>query len=166
MPIISCTKKLFEISKFIEEPDPKTDEELYKWHAHLFRMERKNNIILMNNKTRYSIILFGMKKEHYQKFNLIFKEIIQDNFRAEEIPEPIINDYTNKMKDPIYSKTYDRSVIGSMTEMIHLTGFRIEDYLPVQEMNIIELNKENNRTPILKLKETYPIDSLRTALRI
>lgn len=161
MTIISCTKKLFEVSKFIEEQDLNVDEELYKWHAHVFRLEKRNNVIVMNNKTRYSIVLFGMKKEHFQKFDHIFKETLQDNFRAEEIPESIINEYFNRMNDTKFTKTFDRSIIGSMTEMIRFTGFRIEDYLPIQEMNIKELNMENNRTPILKLKECYPIDSLR-----
>lgn len=166
MPIISCTKKLFEISHFLEEEDPLMDDDFYKWHAHLFRMDRKNNIILMNNKTRYNITLFGLKKEHYKNFYGIFIDAISNNFKAEGVPEPTINNYLMRMNDLKFTKTYNRSVLGSITDMIKMIEFRIEDYLPVQEMNIVELNKKNNRTPILKLKEVFPIDSLRSALEI
>lgn len=37
MITISCTKKLFELSSFVEEQDTETDDEFFKWHANVFR---------------------------------------------------------------------------------------------------------------------------------
>lgn len=63
MITISCTKKLFELSHFIEEPITTTpSDEFYRWHANVFRLARKNNMIFMNNETRFCFILFGIKK--------------------------------------------------------------------------------------------------------
>ena len=45
--------------------------------------------------------------------------------------------------------------------MISLTEYRIEDYLPTEEMNILELNQLNNRTPMLMLEKTYAIRELK-----
>ncbi|WP_339302914.1 hypothetical protein [Paenibacillus sp. FSL R5-0519] len=163
MITISCTKKLFETSSFIEEQDNELEEELYKWHANVFRMARKNNLIIMNNKTRYCFILFGIRKEHYKNFKEIFLNALIENLRAEGIAEPLINNYISKANSMKFIKTYDRSVVGSMIDMVKMTEFMIEDYLPLQEMNIIELNKMNNATPLVKLKK-FPNQFMREAL--
>ncbi|WP_433922925.1 DUF6933 domain-containing protein [Paenibacillus taichungensis] len=153
MITISCTKKLFDSSSFIEEQNNELEDELYKWHANVFRMAKKNNLIIMNNKTRYCFILFGIRKEHYRNFKEIFLNALIENLKADGISEPLINNYISNANSIKFIKTYDRSVLGSMTDMVKMTEFMIEDYLPIQEMNIIELNKINNNTPLVKLKK-------------
>jgi hypothetical protein len=49
--------------------------------------------------------------------------------------------------------------------MVKMTEFLIEDYLPIQEMNIIGLNKKNNHSPIVKLKN-FPDRLMKEALGI
>ncbi|MDQ0170528.1 DUF6933 domain-containing protein [Paenibacillus tundrae] len=165
MITISCTKKLFDSSSFIEEQDNELENELYKWHANVFRMAKKNNLIIMNNKTRYCFILFGIKKEHYKNFKEIFLNSLIENLKAEGISENLINNYISNANSMKFIKTYDRSVLGSMTDMVKMTEFMIEDYLPIQEMNIIELNKINNGTPLVKLKK-FPNQFMKEALSI
>jgi hypothetical protein len=163
MITISCTKKLFDSSSFIEEQNNELEDELYKWHANVFRMAKKNNLIIMNNKTRYCFILFGIRKEHYRNFKEIFLNALIENLKADGISEPLINNYISNANSIKFIKTYDRSVLGSMTDMVKMTEFMIEDYLPIQEMNIIELNKINNNTPLVKLKK-FPNQYMREAL--
>lgn len=164
MITISCTKKLFELSSFVEEQVNETSDEFYNWHANVFRMAKKNNLIIMNNKTRYCFILFGVKKEHFKKnFNQLFINSLVENLRAEGISESLIDKYISKADKINFTKTYDRSVLGSMNDMVKMTEFLIEDYLPIHEMNIIDLNKENNDTPIVKLKK-FPNSFMKEAL--
>ncbi|WP_239289406.1 hypothetical protein [Paenibacillus sp. ACRSA] len=128
-------------------------------------MAKKNNLIIMNNKTRYCFILFGIRKEHYKNFKDIFLNALIENLKAEGISEPLINNYISNANSIKFIKTNDRSVLGSMTDMVKITDFMIEDYLPIQEMNIIELNKINNGTPLVKLKK-FPNQFMREALSI
>jgi hypothetical protein len=165
MITISCTKKLFELSSFVEDQNTETNNEFFKWHANVFRMAKKNNLIIMNNKTRYCFILFGIKKEHFKNFNQIFVKALTDNLRAEGISDSKITEYVNNANQIKFAKTYDRSVLGSMTDMVKMTEFLIEDYLPIQEMNIIGLNKKNNHSPIVKLKN-FPDRLMKEALGI
>jgi hypothetical protein len=165
MITISCTKKLFELSSFVEDQNTETNNEFFKWHANVFRMAKKNNLIIMNNKTRYCFILFGIKKEHFKNFNQIFVKALTDNLRAEGISDSKITEYVNNASQIKFAKTYDRSVLGSMTDMVKMTEFLIEDYLPIQEMNIIGLNKKNNHSPIVKLKN-FPDRLMKEALGI
>lgn len=51
--------------------------------------------------------------------------------------------------------------LGSINDMISLTECRIEEYLPTEEMNILELNQLNNRTPLLMLEKTFAINELK-----
>ncbi|TFE19346.1 DUF6933 domain-containing protein [Cohnella luojiensis] len=165
MITISCTKKLFELSPFVEEQDNESNDEFFKWHANVFRMAKKNNLIFMNNRTRYCFILFGIKKEHFKNFNELFIKSLSENLRAEGIPDSKINEYVSKANSIKFTKTYDRSVIGSMTDMVKMTEFLIEDYFPIQEMNNIDLNKKNNHSPIVKLKN-FPDRLMKEALGI
>lgn len=153
MITISCTKKLFEASFFKQEQDTEVSDEFYKWHANIFRLARKNNIIFMNNKTRYCFILFGIKKAHYKNFNQIFTSALIKNLEAEGISETLINNYISNAARMKFIKTYDRSVMGTMVDMVITTEFLIKDKLPVDEMNNIELNKLLNDTPLVKLNK-------------
>jgi hypothetical protein len=164
MITIACTKKLFELSSFVEEKEIEVSDDLYNWHANVFRTAKKNNLIVMNDKTRYCFILFGVKKEHFKKIKEIFIHALIENLRAEEISEAEINEYIKKIDEIRFIKTHDRSVIGSMVDMVKMTEFLVEDYLPIHEMNIIELNRENNQTPIVKLKN-FPNRLMKEALR-
>jgi hypothetical protein len=164
MITISCTKKLFEVGSFIEEQnDNESIDELFKWHANVFRMAKKNNLIIMNNRTRYCFILFGIKKEHFKTFDQLFIKSLRENLKAEGISEVAINEYVRKADKLKFTKTYDRSVLGSMVDMVKITDFLIEDYLPITEMNIIDLNRKNNHSPIVKLKN-FPDRMMKEAL--
>lgn len=165
MITISCTKKLFELSSFDEEPNTETSDELYNWHANIFRMARRNNLILMNNKTRYCFILFGIKKEHFKDFKQLFIKYLAENLAFEGIPNSKIKEYIENVDSIKFTKTYDRSVIGSMVDMVKMTEFLIEDYLPIKDMNILDLNKTNNHSPIVKLN-SFPDLMMREALGI
>lgn len=165
MITISCTKKLFELSHFIEEPITTTpSDEFYRWHANVFRLARKNNMIFMNNETRFCFILFGVKKIHFQNIDEVFTQALIESLRFEKLEEELINKYVAHIDQITFTKTYNRSVLGSMTDMVLMTKLMIEDHLPLSEMNIFPLNKQLNRTPILKLK-SYPEQLMKEALR-
>ncbi|OKP99796.1 hypothetical protein [Paenibacillus sp. P46E] len=118
MITIALTKKLFELSALVEEQDNEEEDEFYKWHANVFRMAKKNNVIFMNNQTRYNFILFGMKKEHFKNINQLFVQSLIENLRADEIRDSKITEYVSKADAIKFTKTYSRSVLGSMTDMV------------------------------------------------
>lgn len=162
MITIALTKKLFELSTLVEEQDNEEEAEFYKWHANVFRMAKKNNVIFMNNQTRYNFILFGMKKEHYKNINQLFVQSLIENLRADEVPDSKITEYVSNADAIKFTKTYSRSVLGSMTDMVKMTEFLISVY-PPHQMNIIALNQKNNRCPLVKLS-SFPERLMKEAL--
>ncbi|OKP71514.1 hypothetical protein A3842_23850 [Paenibacillus sp. P3E] len=138
MITIALTKKLFELSALVEEQDNEEEAEFYKWHANVFRMARKNNI------------------------NQLFVQSLIENLRADEFSDSKITEYVSKADAIKFTKTYSRSVLGSMTDMVKMTGFLISDY-PPHAMNIIALNQKNNRCPLVKLS-SFPERLMKEAL--
>lgn len=160
--VIHCTKKLLEYGKFPVRPVTELEcDSFFRWHAHTFMIHRKKCIILMNDLTRYSMVYYGVTKTTIKNFGKTFRDALYQNWRFEGIADERIDEYITNGGEIKFAPTYNRSILGSINDMIWLTECRIEDYLPTEEMNILELNQLNNRTPLLMLEKTYAINELK-----
>jgi hypothetical protein len=165
MLILQCTRKLHEELKTGLKDIPSSGcDSFFMWHIHLFFLNHRKCVLAMNNKTRYTIVLYGLRKEHFSNFSSLLVDAIRDSFLAEKFSEGVIQRYIDKTGDVIFAKTHDRSVLGQINDMIWMTECIISDYLPIKAVNIIELNKQNNRTPMVKMKYGHAIDALKEAL--
>ena len=166
MITINCTGKLRkEIDFVIEEISENEVDDFYNWHAHLVNIKRRKTLILMNVETRYSICLYGLKKDDFKNLNNIIVTAIEDNLKFENIKDDYIEDYMSQAAKIRYSKTYSRSIISSLNYIKRMIESRIEDYLPAVDKNLLELNQANNRIPILTMEPAYSIDSLRQVFK-
>ncbi len=165
MLTIQCTKILREkLNMPIENIDFNENNPLYSWHANQFVFNRKNGVILMNNQTYYNIVLFGLRKEQFNQFGRIVIDAIRDNFTAEGFASQVIERYLKNAETLLYTKTHDRSILGQMNDMIFMTQCILEDYRSDEKIDIIALNKQNNRTPMVKRKHSRAINALRESL--
>nr|WP_077247621.1 hypothetical protein [Bacillus sp. FJAT-27225] len=57
---IQCTKKLLD-KLDVEVVAGQEEDPLFSWHANLITFNRKNVVILVNDKNRFSVILHGLK---------------------------------------------------------------------------------------------------------
>ncbi|NRF91333.1 hypothetical protein HQN89_09905 [Paenibacillus frigoriresistens] len=165
MAVIACTKKLFDLSNFQVLPIPEVGyRPLNSWHAHLFKVGRKNCVMIMNDLTRYQVVLYGVRKEHFKNFDNLFLKNLEIALRADQFTDQEINLFLSNMDKFIYTKTHNRSIVGSLNEQIFMTQHWIEKYLPTDELNIVGLNVKLNDSVILKLAEGYPRLALKNAL--
>lgn len=162
---LECTKKLADVLR-IKLPDitPLRREPLYEWHANLFTFDRRKGVIMMNNQTRYCIVLYGLKAEHFKKFEHLVLSGIEQAFLAEGFSVDDVTQYVSRCGDVVFTKTHDRSVISQMNDMLYLTSHWIGDYLPTSEICMVDLNKKLGEVPVGSLKYAYPIDCLREAM--
>ncbi|MEH6944737.1 DUF6933 domain-containing protein [Bacillus sp. JJ722] len=115
--IIECTKKLADAMKIKIEPyNPINSTPFYEWHANLFMFDRRKGVLLMNNTTRYSIVLYGLKMEHFKKFDSIVLAAIEETFLAVGFDKELVKTYIANCNAVTYSKTHDRSILGQMKE--------------------------------------------------
>ncbi|WP_414858657.1 DUF6933 domain-containing protein [Paenibacillus sp. Soil724D2] len=76
-----------------------------------------------------------------------------------------VNLFLSNMDKFIYTKTHNRSIVGSINEQIYITQHWIEKYLPTDELNIVGLNIWLNDSVSLQLVEGYPRLALKNALQ-
>jgi hypothetical protein len=163
--IIACTKKLFQQSGFPESPVLEVGyQPLQSWHAHLFKIGRKNCIMLMNDMSRYQMVLYGVKKEHFNDFATVLRTNLDIVMKADKFTPPEIESVTSSKKPIIFTKTHNRSILGSINDQIFMTETWIQGYLPTEQLNIVPLNVELNDSVMLKLKEFNPRLAMKKAL--
>jgi len=112
---IQCTKKLLK-ELGVVELQAAEEESIFCWHANLLTMNRRKAIVLMNDSSRYSIILYGLKAKHMKKINEIIIEAIRDTWLAEGIRPEIIEAYLSAGKNFAFSATKDRSMVARLNK--------------------------------------------------
>ena len=160
-----CTKKLADTLKIkLFDVTPLRREPFYEWHANLFVFNRRKGIIMMNNQSRYCIVLYGLKAEQFKKIRPIALAAIEQIFLAEGFSKEGVAHYINHCGDVVVTKTHDRSVLSQMNDMLYLTSSWIEEYLPASDVCLVDLSMKLGGVPVGSLKYTYPIDHLRAAM--
>lgn len=161
--IIECTKKLSEAMKIKLVPYDETKADpFYDWHANLFMLYRRKGVLLMNNKTRYCIVLYGLKMEHFKKFDTIVLDAIRETFLVEGLAEEAVEAYIEDCGQVQYTKTHDRSVLGQMKEFDISISWKIEDHILRNTINLVSLNRWIGRNLMCgTLDYAHPIDLLR-----
>lgn len=163
--IIGCTKKLADAMKIkLSDNIPITHTPFYEWHANLFTFDRRKGVILMNNKTRYCIILYGLKAEHFKKFDVIVLNAIKETFLAEGLPVSKVDAYITQCGDVACTKTYDRSILSQINEFHLHISWEIEEFIPSDNLNLVELNKWAGNLMCGTLGYAHPVDLLKSAM--
>jgi len=158
MLTIQCTKKLADyLNKDISNKPNEGIDMFYSWHAHLFVIQRKKYIVVMNSVTRYNFVLGPvMAKDLKSLDNMIF-DGIRDNLDADRVSEELIDLYCKEMHGIEYMKTSERSIVGQINDVI----FYIECvYETNGELDIDQLNRSLNHFVMLKLPLTYSRETM------
>lgn len=163
--LLECTKKLADAMKIkLNVITPIRRAPFYEWHANIFLFDRRKGVILMNNQTRYCIVLYGLKAEHFKKLGSIVLAAIEETFIAEGFPDEKVQRYIENCGDVVYTKTHDRSILGQINEFHIAISWEIEYHLPSNSVNLIELNKWASRLLCGTLGYVYPIEMLKKAM--
>ena len=164
--LISQTKRLADALKIkVFEVVPIRREPLYEWHANLFVYNRRKGVILMNNKTRYSVVLYGLTAEHFRQFKTLAVSAIEQTFRAEGVSADVIKKYLRTECEPIFIKSYDRSILGQMNYVLYHVEWRLDEQPPLDDIYMVEISKAVNRIPLTKhFNYGFAIEVLREEL--
>ena len=164
--LFSCTKKLADALRIkVFEVVPIKREPLFEWHANLFVHNRRKGVIIMNNKTRYSVVLYGLTADHFRQFKTIAVSAIEQTFRAEGFSADVISKYLRTGCEPIFVKSYDRSILGQMNYVMYHVEWRLEEQPPLDDIYMVEISKAVNRVPLTKhLNYGFAIEVLQEEL--
>lgn len=113
--LIQCTKKLLDQLKI--KPQPVPDElPLFSWHANLITVNHRKTVVLMNDETRYILVLYGLKAKDFQKLDTLILETLRQTLAAEYVKPEIAEQFISRSPGITYTKTKDRSMVARMNK--------------------------------------------------
>src|SRR5690625_4519430 len=122
MLLIQTTKKLADQLNVKSTKDQIIqNDSLYAWHTHLFVVDRRKYVIVMNNKSRYNFVMGNLVKKDFIRYGSLVKEGIKENLIADGFSDQIVENYLEQCDDTNFAPTSDRSIISQMNEMILFT---------------------------------------------
>ena len=134
---------------------PADDNPFADWSTHLFSADRTQYILISNTASLYSMVMFGRGITHDGQFldriTSYMSEFIRDNgygFIYERLIMPSMGIVT-------FSKALNRSVTGSMNDLVFLAKTRLVE----REVSPYDVSFWLNEVPMSYLKMGRPKDA-------
>lgn len=171
--LIQCTKALLDkinIDKtklVAAEGHEQFPESFTAWHANLININRRKAIVLMNNETRYSVVIYRPTPKDFTRIDKLIKEAIIVALRMEGVAESVIDKYMVKAGEISFSKTANRSMVAKMNNAINETGFMtryLDENSKTQRFISIITGRFIQGSP--STEGFYPIDRMKECLYI
>jgi len=134
------------------------------WHANLLRFERRKCVLFTNSKTLYSIFIPGLKRPNFVSIDEIFRQSLFKRLRIEGFSQFQIENVLEEYQTLHYSKTNNRSVLGSMNDLAYQIEAIIETSGGLSYIDLDSMNDEINRILLGAIDYKYSIDALKGLL--
>jgi hypothetical protein len=142
-----------------------TDISLSTWYARLFFYNRKKCLLFTNTKTLFSFVVRDARRQQIKNLHELFMRGLVETLKNENFAPDEIEKVMFICKDFKYGKSTDRSVIGSMNDLI----LQYESYIYTRSLrgnlDFADIGRELNRIPFSPLKMKYAIEAFREALK-
>ncbi|MEW9053606.1 MAG: plasmid pRiA4b ORF-3 family protein [Neobacillus sp.] len=130
--LIQCTKALLDKLglKGNELTSPEGLEQFpnsfMAWHANFVSIGRRKAIILMNNETKYPVVIFRPITKDLSKIKDVMVEAITEALRMEGVRKDVIDAYMAKAGEISFSKTAGKSMVARMNNAVRDIEFMWE----------------------------------------
>lgn len=99
---------------------------LLNWHVNIYHLNKRKHIVFVNDLTRLSIIIDGIRTGQLAQLKEKFMITLGEYLLSEGIKEDEINSYLEFGTEIVISNTNNRSVLGTMKEV---TFFSEDDFI-------------------------------------
>lgn len=156
--LIQCTKNLLDKIgiKDSELASPEGQEQFpnsfMAWHANFVSIDRRKAIILMNNETRYSVVIFRPNTKDFSKLKELIYEAISEALRMEGVRKEVIETYMAQAGEISFSKTASKSMVAKMNNAVREIEFmreyldektKIQRYISITTGRFIQMSGGN-----------------------
>ncbi|MEK5078009.1 plasmid pRiA4b ORF-3 family protein [Solibacillus sp. FSL W7-1436] len=123
--IIQCTKKVLDTlnvdTSQLVSPDgfDQYPESFFGWHANIVTIYRRKVLVLMNNETRFPVVINRLLKKDLANLHSLIYEGIRVALRMEGVSESVIEKYFALSKDLSFSKTVNRSMVAKLNRTVN-----------------------------------------------
>jgi hypothetical protein len=134
------------------------------WHANLLILDKRKYVLFTNDKTRYSFLVFGLKKPDFKMLDEIFRQSLYKNLMRYGFSQEAIEKVLDEIREIVFARTSNRSVLGTMNDMANIIKWTVQDEGGLLNVDIAELKTKLNRMPLGPIDYQYAIDKVREAL--
>ncbi|MBN8209792.1 plasmid pRiA4b ORF-3 family protein [Bacillus sp. NTK071] len=160
--LIQCTKKLLDELK-VSPGTPSEENALFDWHANVIKIGRKKVLVLVNDLTRYVIVLYGVKAKDLKHIDKLISQALEKVWQAENIKDEIIQNYLQQANanEITFSKTKDRTSVARLNkacENAHYFEDLVDEEVIIQEdlsLRISSMLAGNGKSYIHPNEEMY-----------
>ena len=132
--LIQCTKALLDKMKIgpgeLRSPEgyDQLPPSLLAWHANIVNIDRRKAIVLMNNATRYPVVIYRPKPKDFARMKDLMREAIAQALRMEGVCETVIDRYMTDAGEIGFSETANRSMVAKLNRTVREVAY-LQDYL-------------------------------------
>ncbi|AXI00255.1 plasmid pRiA4b ORF-3 family protein [Sporosarcina sp. PTS2304] len=159
---IHVTKKVLDAIPFAPEEIPEVEgNPMYAWHANLITFNRRKTLVLMNDSTRYVVVLHGLKAKEIKQLDVWVVEAIRQTLKAERAQEEVIEQYIREAGGVTFHKTKNRSMVTRLNQACDVAACFYNELDPA-ELISTTIGKRASRFLVGggKLPATYPHEEM------
>lgn len=150
---LRMTKKAQKKMGLVKSENYTDTERFMTWHVNDFKDSRRTGLIFMNDLTRFSVIIFGLKKSDSDSIFQMFKHQLETNLIRLGVDELRVRRYMKKFDTYVIDDSSDRSVLGSITDYLRMLPYWVEGENTRDSEFVSYLNDKFNNTPIIPLEK-------------
>ena len=159
--LIHCTQKLIaEIPERLIDPASSGES----WHANVLRFDRRKCVLFTHDATLYSVFVPGLKKPEFGRLDEFFGERLFKALVWDEFPQTQIERMLEACRVVRFTRSSNRSVLGSMNDMRFHIGRHFEDDGGFANIDLAKLHHRLNRILFSAIGYGYPVDRLQAYL--
>ena len=136
-----------ELESLPRAPNPFAD-----WTAHLFAESRRQYILITNTHTLYSVVMRGSGATSPGAFLAAVRNCLAEYLAYDELGSAFDRLILPAMGAVTYSKTLNRSLTGSMNDLVHLARC----YMTDGDMSLLDVSSKLNEAPMSYLGHNSP----------
>jgi hypothetical protein len=91
-------------------------DDFFSWHVNFFKIYGKKHYVFMNDFSRLSLTVTGIRTNQANKLKEVFLNHLQAYFAIEQIPDALAHSYLRECNEGMITKTDSRSVISTMND--------------------------------------------------
>ena len=153
MMVVRLTTKLAkkigarELESLPCDPNPFAD-----WTAHLFTQSRRQYILIANTHTLYSVVMRGSGLTSPSAFLAAMRDCLAEYLAYDELNAAFNRLILPAMGTITYGKTLNRSVTGSMNDLVHFARC----YMADGDLSLMDVSSKLNEAPMSFLEYDSP----------
>jgi hypothetical protein len=153
--LIHCTQKLLA-----EIPDRAIDPAASgeSWHANLLRIDRRKCVLFTHDRTLYSVFAPALKKPEFEHLDEVFGQRLFKALMWDELPQTQIERMLEACRMIRFTRSSNRSVLGSMNDMRFQIGWYIDDGGGLANIDLAQFHHRLNRIPFGAIGYAYPVE--------